>query len=88
MGTQGTTGAISTILDGELDLDHLILIPVQSWCPTDAGMTLWIGDRSTGRFDMRDQVRLVGIARLGDEGLVPHPGQVAFSTIARLRIVR
>jgi len=53
MGTQGTTGAISTILDGELDLDDLILIPVQSWCPTDAGMTLWAGGALSLPIDLK-----------------------------------
>src|SRR5215469_4127849 len=43
MGTQATAGASSTILDGELDLDHLILVAVEGWCPTDTRMALRAG---------------------------------------------
>lgn len=43
MGTQATTWTISAIFDRELDLDHLILVPVESRRPANAGLTFWTG---------------------------------------------
>jgi len=46
-----------------------------------------IGDGSTGRFDMRDQVRVLLLARFGQMGFVAHPTRAALLAAMGVQIV-